>query len=278
MINKELIISSIYGPVESWRFGKSLGVDLLMDPSTCSFNCTYCQLGFIERITTERKIYVQTQKVIEDFKASKWKEADVITFSGSGEPTLALNIGEVIREIKNITSEKIPITILTNGTLFNDPYVRKDILDADIISVKLDAPDDEVLKAVNRPANGINLETILSGIKKIKGDISLIDVRACHGKPLLQIQIMFMPQNKNKVEELAKLLNEIKPDEVALNTPTRPYPSSFDIITRGAHGDDAKKIKFPTKPLKQLTREEAVDIENKLRDLTGLKIISVYEE
>lgn len=276
MINKELIISSIYGPVESWRFGKSLGVDLLMNPSTCSFNCTYCQLGFIERITTERKIYVQTQKVIEDFKASKWKETEVITFSGSGEPTLALNIGEVIREIKNITSEKIPITILTNGTLFNDEKVRRDVLNADVISVKLDAPDDETLKAINRPANGINLETILSGIKKLKGDISLVDIRACHGKPLLQIQIMFMPQNKNKIEELAKLLNEIKPDEVALNTPTRPYPSGFDIITRGAHGDDAKKIKFPTKPLKQLTMEEAIDIENKLKDLTGIKIVSVY--
>lgn len=89
-------MSSVYGPVDSWRFGKSIGIDLLMDPSTCSFNCTYCQLGFIQRITRDRKIYVPTKKVIEDFENSNWQNCDVVTFSGSGEPTLALNIGEVI--------------------------------------------------------------------------------------------------------------------------------------------------------------------------------------
>lgn len=256
--------SSIYGPLDSWRYGKSLGVDLIMDPSTCSFNCTYCQLGFIQRITTRCKVYVPTQKVIEDFKASNWHLADVITFSGSGEPTLASNIGDVITEIKKITSTKI--IILTNGTLLNDSILRKDIANADLISVKLDAPDDKTLQAINRPAYEINLNLILEGIQKLKQTY----------KGNLQVQIMFMPQNKNKINELAKLLNEIKPDEVALNTPTRPYPSGWDIITRGAHGEDAKKIKYSTKPLKQLTKEEITDIENKLNELTGLKIISVY--
>ncbi len=268
--NSTRSISSVYGPVDSWRVGKSLGIDLIMDPSTCSFNCTYCQLGFIQKITKERNLFLPTTKIISDFKASAWKESDVITFSGSGEPTLALNLGEVIKEIKKITDK--PIGILTNATLFNDPTVRKDVLEVDVVSVKLDAPDDETLQAINRPATGVNLDVILSGIKKLKEDI----VKACRGIPLLQIQIMFMPQNKNKIEDLAKLLNKIKPDEVALNTPTRPYPSGWDIITRGAHGEDAKKIKYPTKPLKQLTDEEAKQIEQRLKELTGLKIISVY--
>lgn len=269
-------ISSVYGPVDSWRLGKSLGIDLIMSPSTCSFNCTYCQLGFIQKITTKRKIFVPTEKVISDFKASDYKSADVITISGSGEPTLAKNIGEVISEIKKLTN--VPIAILTNATLFNDAEVRKDIMRADILSVKLDAPDDKTLQAINRPASGVNLETILSGIKKLQNEIrSQFPILQSSNSPKLQIQIMFMPQNKNKIKELAALLNEVKPDEVALNTPTRPYPSGFDIITRGAHGEDAKKIKFPTKPLKQLTLEEAEEIESELRGLTGLKIVSVYE-
>ncbi len=259
-------ISSIYGPVDSWRVGKSLGVDLIMEPSTCSFNCTYCQLGFIQKITKERKLFVPTKKVISDFKASNWKTSDVITFSGSGEPTLALNIGEVISEIKKITDK--PVAILTNGTLLNEPDVISGILNADLISVKLDAPDDKTLQAVNRPAEGVNFDSILSGIKKLK--------KTFHGK--LQIQTMFMPQNKNQIYEFAKLLNEIKPDEVALNTPTRPYPSGWDIITRGAHGEDVRKIKFSTKPLKTLTQQEAKDIENKLKSLTNLSIVSVYKD
>ncbi len=271
--NSTTSISSIYGPVDSWRLGKSLGIDLIMDTSTCSFNCTYCQLGFIQKITNERKIFIPTKKVIEDFKVSNWQNSDVITISGSGEPTLAINIGEVIKEIKNITSSKIPIAILTNGTLLNDQNVRADILNADVISVKLDATNDKTLKEINRPANGIDHALILLGIKKLKDDI----IKIYDGRPLLQIQIMFMPQNKNQIEELAKLLNEIRPDEVALNTPTRPYPSGWDLITRGAHGEDAKKIKFPTKPLKRLTHEEAKEIENKLKALTELKILSVYK-
>lgn len=263
-------ISSIYGPVESWRLGKSLGIDLIMDISTCSFNCTYCQLGFIQKITTERKVFVETKKIIEDFKASNWKNADIITFSGSGEPTLAKNLGDCICEIKKITNK--PISILTNATMLHLKEVRNNVINADIISVKLDAPNDETLKQINRPAENVTLKSIISGIDDLK-----MDIKNNNHKPKIQIQMMFMPQNKNQVKELADLLNQIKPDEVALNTPTRPYPSGWDIITRGAHGEEAKKIKFSTKPLKAITKEEAKDIENTLRELTKLKIISVYK-
>ncbi len=263
-------ISSVYGPVDSWRVGKSLGIDLIMNTSTCSFNCTYCQLGFIQDITKERKLFISTEKIINDFNLSKWKEADIITFSGSGEPTLAINLGEVITKIKHITDK--PIAILTNGTLLINQEVRNNVLNADLISVKLDAPDDKTLKEINRPADGVTLHSIILGIKELKSDI-----KDLNKSTKLQIQIMFMPQNKNQIESLAKLLNEIKPDEVALNTPTRPYPAGWDIITRGAHGEDTKKIKFPIKPLKTLSLEEAKNIENKLRELTNLQIISVYK-
>ncbi len=266
MVSSLTTLSSVYGPIKSWRMGSSLGIDLIMDPSTCSFNCTYCQLGFIQRITTERKIYVSTKRVIQDFNVSNWKDADVITFSGSGEPTLALNISEVIREIKLITESKKTISILTNGTMFNNPQVISDVMDADLISVKLDAPDDETLRMINRPASEINLENIVLGIKALR--------KRFEGK--MQLQIMFMPQNKNKINELVNLINEIKPDEIALNTPTRPYPSGWDMITRGAHGKDIEKIKYATKSLKTLTKEEAIEIENKLKELTNLPIISVY--
>jgi len=89
--------STVYGPVDSWRVGRSLGVDLLCDTSVCSFRCVYCQLGAINLHTSERRVYVKTERVLADLEASRWREADVITLSGSGEPTLAANLGEVIR-------------------------------------------------------------------------------------------------------------------------------------------------------------------------------------
>jgi wyosine [tRNA(Phe)-imidazoG37] synthetase (radical SAM superfamily) len=154
--------STIYGPVRSWRLGLSLGVDLLCVDSICSFECVYCQLGKINRVTTRREVFVSTAKVLEDLRNSDWRSADVITFSGSGEPTLAANLGEVIEKIKQITQK--PVVVLTNSTLLRDEQVRRELLKADKIFCKLDAWSDEMLKRANHPHAGISLEPIVSGI------------------------------------------------------------------------------------------------------------------
>lgn len=103
----------MYGPVESWRVGRSLGVDLLCDTSVCSFRCVYCQLGALNLHTGERRVYVKTGRVLADLEASRWREADVITLSGSGEPTLAANLCEVVRSIKALTGKPTLVLELT---------------------------------------------------------------------------------------------------------------------------------------------------------------------
>jgi len=128
---EKIVPSCIYGPVRSWRLGESLGVDLLCVNSICSFECVYCQLGKINRLTTNRDVFVTTEKVLEDLNIYEWQKADVITFSGSGEPTLAKNLGDVIRNIKDLTAN--PIVVLTNSTLLHLPEVRKEISQADKI-------------------------------------------------------------------------------------------------------------------------------------------------
>ena len=81
--------STVYGPVKSWRVGRSLGIDLIRDTSACSFRCVYCQLGKILEWSGERRPFVTTEEVIQDLKESAWRSADVVTFSGNGEPTLS---------------------------------------------------------------------------------------------------------------------------------------------------------------------------------------------
>jgi len=161
-------VSTVYGPVHSWRVGLSLGIDLICETSVCSFNCTYCQLGNIVRHTGERKIFVPTSKVIEDLKASRWREADIITFSGSGEPTLALNIGECIREIRALTAK--PTLVLTNGILLADPQVRRDLAESDRVYVKIDAADQEVFERINRPVEGVSLQGIVAATVQFRKD------------------------------------------------------------------------------------------------------------
>ena len=79
----------LYGPVPSRRLGRSLGVDLV-PYKTCSFDCIYCQLGRTTNKTVERQPYVDPAAILDEL--GQWLEqdgqADYITFSGLGEPTL----------------------------------------------------------------------------------------------------------------------------------------------------------------------------------------------
>ncbi|MBW1991503.1 MAG: radical SAM protein, partial [Deltaproteobacteria bacterium] len=40
----------LFGPVNSRRLGRSLGVDVI-PPKTCTFDCIYCELGRTTHLT-----------------------------------------------------------------------------------------------------------------------------------------------------------------------------------------------------------------------------------
>ncbi len=257
--------STVYGPVPSWRFGNSLGVDLLLVSSICSFNCIYCQLGNIQNVTTEQRVYVPTERVIEDFQNVNWDKVDIVAISGNGEPTLALNLGEVIDHIKEAYDK--PVLVLTNATTLEDKATRERLMRADILSCKLDAPDDETLRRVNRPAAGISVDRIVRGIKALKAD----------GFPgTLAIQCMFLPLNIKEARRLAELIRDIGPDEIQLNTPKRPYPREWYLDARGNHSG---VLPVEGVELKTISWEEAREIERLIREVNpDTRILSVYKE
>jgi wyosine [tRNA(Phe)-imidazoG37] synthetase (radical SAM superfamily) len=251
--------STIYGPVRSWRLGWSLGVDLLFVDSICSFECVYCQLGKINRVTAKRARFVTTAKVLEDLRNSDWQRSDVITFSGSGEPTLAANLGEVIDKIKHITHK--PIVVLTNSTLLHDKEVRREISKADKVFCKLDAWSEDILRRVNHPHEGISLESIIAGIFDLRREFD----------GFLAIQTMILrPPNEFETEKLAEILHTIQPDEVQLNLPTRPIPHEYFLETRG----NAVEFKPGYTNIKTISKNELENIRAKLSEFTKLPIIT----
>jgi wyosine [tRNA(Phe)-imidazoG37] synthetase (radical SAM superfamily) len=287
---EELDFFSIYGPVKSWRNGTSLGIDPIGKVSTCSFNCSYCQLGQIENISTEIKVYVKTEKILNDLdllyqtQTFNWKELDVITFAGSGEPSLAENLGEIIHEIKKKLVQwqlKIPISILSNASLFENKQVRDRALLANFISLKLDAPDEQTLATLNQAAKGIQIARIIEGIKKIKEE--------SHGRVKLQLQIMFLPnylKQKNYLEKLSERIIETGINRIQINTPSRPVPKfkKYNIETRGNHYAQSSIIEedlnYTYLPI--ISPEEAWEIEDKLKKLLEssfqtLEIINVHQ-
>jgi len=228
----------IYGPVPSWRLGSSLGIDpLSVKNKVCPFDCVYCQIGKTKRLTDKREVFVKTEEIITELKSLPPLKIDYITFSGTGEPTLAKNLGELIQEVKKIRNEKI--AVLTNSALLKDETVREDLSLADFVAAKLDASRGETFQLVNKPLKSLKLKEIIESIKKFRS----------YYRGKFALQIMFTPENKKYAEEIGQIAKEIAPEEVQLNTPLRPQR------------------------ITPLTPSEMADIK---KYFNGLNIISVY--
>ncbi len=148
----------IYGPVSSWRLGRSLGVDLLSrDKKICALDCIYCQIGPNPGTTSVRKIYTPTKAVLKEIEnLPKGVVMDYITFSGKGEPTLAKNLGEVINGVRHIRKEKI--AVITDSSLLKNKAVRKDLSFADVVIAKIDASSQKLFEKINRPVAGLKIK------------------------------------------------------------------------------------------------------------------------
>ena len=205
--------SFIYGPVPSWRLGRSLGVDLLStQDKTCSFDCIYCQLGKTTHRTATRGEFISLKQISQELQAAKGVSCDWVTFSGMGEPTLACNLGQAIQVAREIL--RLPIAVLTNSSLMAQSRIRQELAGADLVVAKLDASNEELFRRINHPLRQLSLVEVLSGIKLFKAEY----------RSRLALQIMFVEQNKDDARELAQLVGEIAPDEIQLNTPLRPCP------------------------------------------------------
>ena len=210
MANPEKVI---YGPVPSWRLGRSLGIDLLSRPKTCSFDCIYCQLGPTRHQVTWRDEFVPTSRVVCELEALPALQVDFITFSGMGEPTLAANLGDAIVQVKRRLPW--PVAVLTNSSLLTEPGVRGELCLADLVVAKLDAPDEELFRKVNRPAGSIGFQLVLENLRRLRAEY----------RGRLAIQVMLCQENRNHASQIAEVVRALRPDEVQLNTPLRPSPT-----------------------------------------------------
>lgn len=252
------IFQSVYGPVSSWRYGKSLGIDPIGSISTCSFNCVYCQLGEIERQTRDRQIFIPADRILQDLQAFAPWDVDVITLSGSGEPTLALNLGEIIARVRELARK--PIVVLTNATLLRDPSVRQALALADKVAAKLDAVSPEQLRRVNRPVAGIELEDIGLGLQQFRAEFS--------GELALQTMIL-SPWNEATRAEYIRLVQKVSPDEIQLNTPTRPKPLKHELEARGNHSPSSERS-YPTRTFRQVSADFLQTFATEIQAATGI--------
>lgn len=157
----------VFGPVPSRRLGRSLGVNNVY-PKTCSYSCVYCQLGRTTMLTIERRPFYRPEEVYAQVEARvrelrlRGERVDYITFVPDGEPTLDANLGWEIALLKRLG---IPVAVITNASLLWRGDVRRDLMGADYVSVKVDAVSEGLWRRVNRPHPSLRLDLILEGIR-----------------------------------------------------------------------------------------------------------------
>jgi wyosine [tRNA(Phe)-imidazoG37] synthetase (radical SAM superfamily) len=216
----------IFGPVPSRRLGVSLGVDVVL-LKTCTFDCVYCQLGVTKNKTIDRQAFISKANVLNELKEALDVEAnriDFVTFSGSGEPTLNSEIGEMIEQVKAFTN--VPIAVLTNGSLLYRYDVRKDLCKADLVVPSFDAITEDTFLRVNRPHKSLKLEMIIEGLRIFSQEFQ--------GKIWLEIMlVMNINDDINELKYLADLIQDIKLNKIHLNTVVRPPVEEFALsVTR----------------------------------------------
>jgi len=252
----------LFGPVKSRRLGKSLGIEMV-PKKVCTMNCIYCEVGKTTDLTLERKEYYSWDLIEKSILQAKELEDtfDVLTFTGSGEPSLNIHFEKAIALAKKII--KKPVAVLTNATLLHISSVRKALAEVDIVLPSLDAGTPETFKKINKPLHQIEFKSVVENLKKLREEM----------KGEMWLEVLFVKRLNDSEEELKALksvINYIKPHKVQLNTVVRPpafekaQPVSFEKLEKIAEflGEKAeiivhkKKLDKATKTFKNLEKEK----------------------
>ena len=248
----------VFGPVPSRRLGISLGVDLVLSKS-CNLNCIFCECGATKKIQLERQRFKDMNEILNEIQSVlKDIKPDYITFSGSGEPTLSLDLGNISKAIKEDLKYKGKICLITNSLLLANQEVIKELEYIDLIVPTLNTLKQDIFEKIVRP----DYRTSVDEIKK-----GFINLNNSNYKGKIWIEI-FILENINDSEEnfieIANFLNSenIRYDKIQLNT-----------IDRVGAERDLKAISFD-----KILKAKRILEENGLHNIEIIKSLNELEE
>ena len=248
----------VFGPVPSRRLGVSLGVDLVVSKS-CNLNCIFCECGATKKIQLERQRFKNMNEILNEIQSVlKDIKPDYITFSGSGEPTLSLDLGNISKAIKENLKYKGKICLITNSLLLADKQVIKELEYIDLIIPTLNTLRQDIFEKIVRPDYRTSVDEIRKGF---------INLNNSNYKGKIWIEIFILENindNKENFIEIANFLNSenIRYDKIQLNT-----------IDRVGAERDLKAISYD-----KIFKAKEILEENGLHNIEIIKSLSELEE
>jgi wyosine [tRNA(Phe)-imidazoG37] synthetase (radical SAM superfamily) len=216
---RELETSTVFGPINSRRFGYSLGVDLSPNVKQCNFDCLYCELGEKAETIASQKEKIPSDLILSDIQKSilKFKDVDVLTFTANGEPTLYEDLDLIINEVKTILQNSpIKTLILSNSGNIWLPEIQKTLLKFDKVKLSLDCATSDCFKKLDRPVKEISIDLILRGIERFS--------EIFNGE--LYLEVLFVDginDNRDEVFKLNQFFGRLKNvKRIDLGTVERP--------------------------------------------------------
>ena len=227
----------IFGPVNSRRFGKSLGIDLSPSKKQCNFDCLYCELEPAKTMGAYEDV-VSVDEVMEALNSvlAEHQDIDALTITANGEPTLYPYLSELMDKINEIKGD-IKTLILSNASNIYKSDTQEALMKFDIVKLSLDCASSRCLKRLDRANKGIDVENIKEG---------MLSFREKFSKPLI-IEILMVKginDTKEEIEALNSYLLKLKPTRIDIGTIDRPpaYPVeglSYDNILERSTWFDA---------------------------------------
>jgi wyosine [tRNA(Phe)-imidazoG37] synthetase (radical SAM superfamily) len=212
----------IYGPINSRRLGRSLGINLLpITYKLCPFNCIYCQYGWTGAHTDDASEYVDDLPTTDELKGTlegwlkKGQNISYITFSGNGEPCVHPQFDKMVEVASKLRNKYVPhsrLAILSNSACLGRSNVMEGLKQLDVRIMKLDCGSEETFRKINCPYKNVKYEEMVESLKNLDHII---------------IQTVFMEGEINnienkEIEEWIKRLKYIKPREVQIYSIDRP--------------------------------------------------------
>jgi len=237
----------VFGPVNSRRFGVSLGINLLpVGYKFCTFNCVYCECGWTFKENSKKhplpnreEIFHRMNDILDNMK-TQVKAPGNITFEGNGEPTLHPQFAEIIDytiQLRNRYFPEAEISVLSNSTMLHNKSVFYTLNKIENNVLKLDTVIEKTFRSLNQPYSNTSLQTINDNIKRFNGSLVIQTLFICgkFGDKAID------NTTDKEISAWLEVLKEIRPKYVMIYPIDRDTPifglekiskSELDLITK----------------------------------------------
>lgn len=219
---------TVFGPIFSRRLGTSLGINLLPEKGKiCNFDCIYCECGWNKDgrddtvIPSAAKVHADLERMLLKLK-DEGTHVDSITFSGDGEPTINPEFPQIIDDTLALRDKYAPtakVSVLSNATRVHVPEVFNALCKVDNPIMKIDAPTNELIERINKPAPGYDIARVVEALKQFNGDFVL---QTCM---LRSAEYNFDSSKPEVLVGWMDIVRKLKPRQIMVYTIDRPTPA-----------------------------------------------------